>query len=92
MAEAIVSSQCLFVSITLGAPMTWIVLRDAFDQPFRVAVVNGEVTAKSDQAPVELVFTAASARATAERLLRAASQVDFETSATPPAKRPPDPA
>lgn len=72
--------------------MTWIVLRHAFDRPFRVAVVDGEVTAKSDQAPVELVFTAASARTTAERLLQAAAQVDLETSETPSALRPPSPA
>jgi hypothetical protein len=72
--------------------MTWIVLRDAFDQPFRVEVVDGEVTAVSDQAPVELVFTAASARATAERLLRAAEQVDANSDETPTAKRPPDSA
>jgi len=69
--------------------MTWIVLRHAFDQPFRVGVVDGEVTARSDQAPVELVFTAASARATAERLLLAAEQVDLETGETPTAKRAP---
>jgi hypothetical protein len=72
--------------------MTWIVLRDAFDQPFRVDVVGVEVMVRSDQAPVELVFTAASARATAERLLRAAEQVDADSNAAPTAKRPPDPA
>jgi len=75
-----------------GPAMTWIVLRNAFDQPFRVEVVGGEVTAISDQAPVELVFTAASARATAERLLRAAEQVDAALGATPKAKLPPDSA
>jgi len=68
--------------------MTMIVLRDAFDRPFRVEVVDGEVTASSDQAPVELVFTAASARATAERLLQAAAQVDSDTSEAPPARNP----
>ena len=72
--------------------MTWIVLRDAFDQPFRVEIIDGEVTARSDQAPVELAFTAASARATAERLLRAAEQLDSDTGVTPKAGRPPDPA
>ena len=56
--------------------MTQIVLLDAFDRPFRVRVVNGEVTAQSDQAPVELVFTAASARITAKRLLDAADRAD----------------
>jgi len=68
--------------------MTWIILRDAFDQPLRVDVVDGEVTATSDQAPVELVFTAASARATAERLLHAAELADSETSEALKAKRP----
>jgi len=68
--------------------MTMIVLRDAFDRPFRVEVVDGEVTASSDQAPVELVFTAASARATAERLLQAAAQVDSDTSEARPALNP----
>jgi hypothetical protein len=72
--------------------MTWIVLRHAFDRPFNVGVVDGEVTAKSDQAPVELVFTAASARATAERLLQAATQVDIETSAASKVKRSSGPA
>jgi hypothetical protein len=72
--------------------MTWIVLRDAFDQPFRVNVVDGEVTARSDEAPIDLVFTVASARATAERLLRAVAQVESETSETPTAKRPQDTA
>ena len=71
--------------------MTWIILRDAFDQPFRVDVVNGEVTATSDQAPVELVFTAASARATAERLLHAAELADSQTSETLKAKHPDEP-
>ena len=56
--------------------MTWIILRRAFDRPFRVEVVDGEVTANSDQAPIELVFTAASARTTAERLLLAAQEVE----------------
>jgi len=69
--------------------MTWIVLRHAFDRPFRVGVVDGEVTAQSDQAPVELVFTAASARATAERLLNAAAQVEAEKSEAPTTIRPP---
>ena len=72
--------------------MTWIVLRDAFDQPFTVEVVGVEVTARSAEAPVELVFTAASARATAERLLRAAEQVDADSDGSLIAKRPPDSA
>ena len=72
--------------------MTWIVLRHAFDQPFQIGVVDGEVTARSEEAPVELVFTAASARATAERLLQAVEQVESEKNASPPAKRPPKPA
>jgi len=69
--------------------MTWIVLRHAFDQPFQVAVIDGEITVRSDQAPVELVFTAASARATAERLLSAATQVESEKSEAPTTIRPP---
>jgi len=56
--------------------MTQIVFRDAFDRPFKVRVVDGEVTAQSDQAPVELVFTPTSARQTAERLIEAADQVE----------------
>ena len=64
--------------------MTWIVLRHAFDQPFRVEAVDGEVSARSDEAPVELVFTVASARATAERLLRAVAQVESEKSEASP--------
>ena len=56
--------------------MTQIVFRDAFDRPFEVRVVGGEVTAQSDQAPVELVFTPTSARATALRLLAAADRVE----------------
>jgi hypothetical protein len=56
--------------------MTQIVFRDAFDRPFKVRVVDGEVTAQSDQAPVELVFTPTSARQTAERLLEAANQLE----------------
>ena len=44
--------------------MTQIVFLDAFDRPFNVRVVDDEITVQSDQAPVELVFTPASARAT----------------------------
>ena len=58
--------------------MTQIVFLDAFDRPFRVRVVDGEVTAQSDQAPVELVFTPTSARLTAKRLIEAADQVENE--------------
>ena len=56
--------------------MTQIVFLDAFDRPFTVRVVDGEVTAQSDQAPVELVFTPTSARTTAMRLLDAADRVE----------------
>jgi hypothetical protein len=78
-------------SLALEFIMTSIVIRDAFDRPFRVGVVNGEVTVTSDQAPIELVFTAASARATAERLLQAADQVDAGAWDAPAAKRPTPP-
>jgi hypothetical protein len=56
--------------------MTQIAFRDAFDRPFQVRVVDDEITAQSDQAPVELVFTPASARETAERLLKAADEAE----------------
>jgi hypothetical protein len=62
--------------------MTQIVFRDAFDRPFKVRVVDGEVTAQSDQAPVELVFTPTSARKTAERLIEAADQLEHRTRRT----------
>jgi hypothetical protein len=56
--------------------MTQIVFLDAFDRPFHVRVVDDEITAQSDQAPVELVFTPASARETAQRLLKAADEAE----------------
>jgi len=59
--------------------MTQIVFLDAFDRPFVVRVVDGEVTAQSDQAPVELVFTSTSARETALRLLDAAARAEADS-------------
>ena len=38
--------------------MTRISRLDAFDKPLRVTVVDGEVVAVSDQAPVEVAVTA----------------------------------
>ena len=59
--------------------MTQIAFIDAFDRPFSVRVVDDEITAQSDQAPVELVFTPASARETAQRLLLAADEAEAGT-------------
>ncbi|MBV9511693.1 MAG: hypothetical protein JO303_15580 [Caulobacteraceae bacterium] len=67
--------------------MTQIVFLDAFDRPFLVRVVDGEVTVQSEQAPIELVFTPTSARETAHRLLHAADQVEKGDRRTSAAKR-----
>lgn len=56
--------------------MTNFLRRAAFDRPFDVRVVKGEVFVVSRQAPVELVLTAQSARATAFRLLAASAAID----------------
>lgn len=51
--------------------MTQIARLGAFDRPFQVRLVDGEILIESDQAAVELVFTLESARATAKGMLDA---------------------
>ena len=58
--------------------MTLIARLGAFDRPFQVRVVDGEILLESDQAAVELVFTVESARAMAESILHAAAQQDAQ--------------
>jgi hypothetical protein len=54
--------------------MTQIARLDAFDLPFAVTVIKGEVLMVCPQAPLEIAFTAESAAHTGARLLAAASQ------------------
>ncbi|HEY5106965.1 MAG TPA: hypothetical protein VII73_09380 [Caulobacteraceae bacterium] len=51
--------------------MTLIARRGAFDTPFQVRVVDGEILVESDQAPIEFVLTVEAARLTADRLMTA---------------------
>jgi hypothetical protein len=60
--------------------MTNIVRRRAFDRPFAVRLVKGEILAQSDQAPIELAFTPEAARKTADRLLIAVREAEEPTS------------
>lgn len=52
--------------------MTRIARTEAFNQPLAVSVVDDEIVVRSEQAPVEIALTVASARDTAWRLLVAA--------------------
>lgn len=61
--------------------MTNILRRSAFDRPFDVRCVNGEILMVSRQAPVEVVLTAQSARATGLRLLLAAQALEDSAAA-----------
>jgi hypothetical protein len=56
--------------------MTNIVRRRAFNRPFSVRLVKGEILVESDQAPIELAFTPEAARQTADRLLTAVRQAE----------------
>jgi hypothetical protein len=59
--------------------MTQINRQKAFDKPFTVNPVGGEIVAKSEQAPVELALTPVSARETGRRLLTAADEAEAGT-------------
>ncbi|HEY5071297.1 MAG TPA: hypothetical protein VII63_04620 [Caulobacteraceae bacterium] len=61
--------------------MTHVARLDAFTNAFSVIVVDGEILISSDQAAVELAFTAESAADTAQRLMAAAEQVRRERAA-----------
>jgi hypothetical protein len=54
--------------------MTRISRSDALDEPLKTAVVDGEVIAVSEQAPIEVSVTAEAARETGRRLIQAAEE------------------
>jgi hypothetical protein len=64
--------------------MTLAARTDAFNEPFVVKVVDGEILLMSDQAPVNLVLSADAAADTAHRLLLAVEMLrDIQTTPHP---------